>query len=150
MQIRRKLEKVRNGVKRNFRYGLLSHQHWTQQKQKHDYKAFHGSLLTSGSRIPKMGLFVWAPTITQFFWYRDRVRQTVDRALERTDLTNAREPFFENGQIFRVAIEHRFMHAETLAYMFHWLDYELKRDPAGLGAGTANGRNGGTPVTRRS
>src|SRR5205823_9046016 len=24
------------------------------------------------------------------------------------------------------AIEHRLMHAETLAYMFHWLSYEMK------------------------
>src|SRR5262249_26324037 len=41
---------------------------------------------------------------------------------------NPTEPYVESGQIFRVAIEHRLMHAETLAYMFHWLDYEVKRE----------------------
>jgi ergothioneine biosynthesis protein EgtB len=34
--------------------------------------------------------------------------------------------------MFHVAIEHRLMHAETLAYMFHWLPYESKCRPAGL------------------
>jgi len=32
-----------------------------------------------------------------------------------------------DDQIFWAAIEHRLMHAETLAFMLHWLPYELKR-----------------------
>jgi gamma-glutamyl hercynylcysteine S-oxide synthase len=66
------------------------------------------------------------PGIEEILSYRDRVRRTVDELLERATLSRGAEPFVENGQIFRVAIEHRLMHAETLAYMFHWLPYEMK------------------------
>ena len=67
------------------------------------------------------------PGVEEIISYRDRTRAAVD------DILNRATP--ANGQIFRVAIEHRLMHAETLAYMFHWLDYELKRErpPAALG-----------------
>ena len=58
--------------------------------------------------------------------YRDRVRSTVDDLLGCATLANAPQPFVDNGQIFRVAIEHRLMHAETLAYLLHWLPYEMK------------------------
>src|SRR5438876_5291995 len=56
------------------------------------------------------------PRLEQVLSYRDHVRPAVDRLLERATFTNAAERFVENGQIFRVAIEHRLMHAETLAY----------------------------------
>ena len=70
------------------------------------------------------------PAIEEIISYRNRVRATVDDLLEHATFTNSSQPFVENGQIFHVAIEHRLMHAETLAYMFHWLDYSLKRRPA--------------------
>jgi ergothioneine biosynthesis protein EgtB len=70
------------------------------------------------------------PAIEHVLAYGSRVRATVDDLLERATFDNSAEPFVENGQIFHVAIEHRLMHAETLAYMFHWLPYELKRPPA--------------------
>ncbi len=34
-----------------------------------------------------------------------------------------------NGLVFQVAIEHRLMHRETLAYMYHWLPLERKIKP---------------------
>jgi formylglycine-generating enzyme required for sulfatase activity len=61
--------------------------------------------------------------------------------LDKTTFSNSAQPFTENGQIFHVAIEHRFMHAETMAYMWHWLDYGLKKIPGGQAAGK-NGGNG--------
>jgi ergothioneine biosynthesis protein EgtB len=67
------------------------------------------------------------PSVKEILSYRDRVRFAVDDVLDRATLQNAKESFVQNGLIFRVAIEHRFMHAETLAYMFHWLRYDLKR-----------------------
>src|ERR1035441_3102793 len=55
--------------------------------------------------------------------YRDRGRQTLDRALE-TAPDDDEDSF---GQLLHVAIEHRLMHAETLAYMFHQLPFERKK-----------------------
>ena len=72
------------------------------------------------------------PRLEQVLSYRDHVRPAVDRLLERATFTNAAERFVENGQIFRVAIEHRLMHAETLAYLLHWLPYEMKRRDSSL------------------
>jgi ergothioneine biosynthesis protein EgtB len=73
------------------------------------------------------------PSIPEILSYRNRVRETVDDLLSGVDFGDSVQPFVSNGQIFHVAIEHRWMHAETLAYMFHWLDYDLKR-PSGPGA----------------
>jgi iron(II)-dependent oxidoreductase len=69
------------------------------------------------------------PAVAEILTYRDRVRATVDSVLSRATFTNSSQPFVENAQIFHVAIEHRLMHVETLTYMFHWLDYSLKRPP---------------------
>ncbi len=81
------------------------------------------------------------PRIEEILSYRDRIRQAVDGILETATFTNASQPFVENGQIFRVIIEHRLMHAETLAYMLHWLPYEMKR-------GDASSVNRDAPVPR--
>ena len=49
-----------------------------------------------------------------------RIRSSVDDCLQRAD----------DLQMFLVGIEHRLMHAETVTYMMHWLDYALKTPPA--------------------
>jgi len=60
--------------------------------------------------------------------YNRHTRETVDRVLADVP-----------AQIAQVAIEHRLMHAETLAYLIHNLAYSQKRSP--------NGRqNGGSPA----
>jgi gamma-glutamyl hercynylcysteine S-oxide synthase len=71
------------------------------------------------------------PGLEEILSYRDRIRSAVDDLLDRAKFANASQPFVDNGQIFRVAIEHRLMHAETLAYLFHWLPYEMKRGISG-------------------
>jgi ergothioneine biosynthesis protein EgtB len=71
------------------------------------------------------------PSLDKILSYGRQVRSTVDRLLERATFVNSAQKFMENGQIFRVAVEHRLMHAETLAYMLHWLPYDLKRRNAG-------------------
>ena len=58
--------------------------------------------------------------------YSTRVRQSIDECLEKTSLTDANEPLLHRGLILHVAIEHRLMHAETLAYMLHQLPLERK------------------------
>src|SRR6185503_20308701 len=57
--------------------------------------------------------------------YGQRVRSEIDRALANADLSR-----LEDGKLLHVAIEHRLMHAETLAYLFHQLDPVHKRRPS--------------------
>jgi formylglycine-generating enzyme required for sulfatase activity len=58
------------------------------------------------------------PTLKQVRGYCSRVRRELDDSLEKVP-----------DQFLNVAIEHRMMHAETLAYLFHNLPYESKREP---------------------
>ena len=55
--------------------------------------------------------------------YNAGVRDAVDECLERADFEDRR---LDTARIFHVAIEHRLMHAETLAYAIHRLPLELK------------------------
>jgi ergothioneine biosynthesis protein EgtB len=57
--------------------------------------------------------------------YRNRVRQALDGTLETAPLPDAGEGSF--GHLLNIAIEHRLMHAETLAYMFHQMPFERKK-----------------------
>jgi gamma-glutamyl hercynylcysteine S-oxide synthase len=59
------------------------------------------------------------PAEAQIERYRNRIRTTLDAAL--TDLG------FSDALLLNVAIEHRLMHAETLAYMLHQLPLDRKR-----------------------
>jgi len=58
------------------------------------------------------------PSLEHIYHYRDRVREELDRAIDAT-----------NDQLLNVAIEHRLMHAETLAYIFHQMSVEKKTGP---------------------
>lgn len=60
------------------------------------------------------------PTIEQVRAYVDRCRKRVDEVLDRAP-----------EEIVYMALEHRQMHLETLAYMFHNFGYDLKRMPPG-------------------
>ena len=50
------------------------------------------------------------------------MRNRLDRALER-------DPDIEDPRLLDVAIEHRLMHAETLAYLLHQLPHDRKIAP---------------------
>jgi iron(II)-dependent oxidoreductase len=56
------------------------------------------------------------PSLAQVHGYVGRVRNTLDGALDG----------FGDTMLLNVAIEHRLMHAETLAYMLHQLPFEDK------------------------
>ncbi|HLY60912.1 MAG TPA: SUMF1/EgtB/PvdO family nonheme iron enzyme [Terriglobia bacterium] len=58
--------------------------------------------------------------------YNARTRQTIDAAIERSSFADLNQPLSQNGLALQVAIEHRLMHAETLAYMLHQLPLERK------------------------
>jgi iron(II)-dependent oxidoreductase len=56
--------------------------------------------------------------------YNQRLRDTLDEQLAALDLGDER--FAETARLLNVAIEHRLMHAETLAYMLHQLPTDRK------------------------
>jgi ergothioneine biosynthesis protein EgtB len=80
-------------------------------------------------RLPSDQPADW-PALDEVYAYRERTRKAIDACL--ADLTQGAEPqrraaqVVEDGRLLHVAIEHRLMHAETLAYMFHQLPRERK------------------------
>jgi gamma-glutamyl hercynylcysteine S-oxide synthase len=60
------------------------------------------------------------PTLDRVNAYVERCRKSVDENLERAP-----------EDVVYMALEHRLMHLETLAYMFHNFPYEMKKDPEG-------------------
>jgi len=59
--------------------------------------------------------------------YTRQVRQRLDEVIRRASFVDPRLPLFREGYILHAAIEHRLMHAETLAYMLHQLPLGRKR-----------------------
>ncbi len=71
------------------------------------------------------------PSLPQVSVYAQRVRQTLDNGLlEALSSANSRREFALE-LLLNVAIEHRLMHVETLAYMLHQLPLDRKIRPAG-------------------
>jgi iron(II)-dependent oxidoreductase len=68
------------------------------------------------------------PDVSEISSYNQRVRKMVDDFLEAVDFEASED--LQNGLVFQVAVEHRLMHAETLAYMLHWLSLDCKISPA--------------------
>ncbi len=63
------------------------------------------------------------PRLSQIERYKKEVRHLLDGAMQAGDFQRAQHPA---ETLLNVAIEHRMMHAETLAYMFHQLPFERK------------------------
>ena len=74
--------------------------------------------------------------------YVRRIREALDAQLEAAVLSESGNGF-SSSQLLNVAVEHRLMHAETLAYMFHQLPLDQKvRQPTQPGSAVA------VPTTR--
>lgn len=71
------------------------------------------------------------PRIAEINAYSARVRDEVDRILESDLHGSGGDWRYQREVILNVAIEHRLMHAETLAYMLHRLSPERKAAPHG-------------------
>ncbi len=69
------------------------------------------------------------PPITDAREYVARIRQVLDKGLESRMSSETPEREFPLTQLLQVAIEHRLMHAETLAYMLHQLPLDRKNPP---------------------
>ena len=61
--------------------------------------------------------------------YVRRVRMAIDDGIDRFDAAQPSDFEFPPSQLLNVAIEHRLMHAETLAYMLHQLPFSKKLAP---------------------
>ena len=81
-----------------------------------------------GGGLPDDAPGDWPP-VDAVHAYKQRVRSAVDDALARTDFTESDD--LDRGLVFEVAVEHRLMHVETLAYMLHWLPAGSKAPPRG-------------------
>jgi gamma-glutamyl hercynylcysteine S-oxide synthase len=71
------------------------------------------------------------PSVERVREYVQRTRRTIDEGIDRLDASLQREFAFPPSQLLNVAVEHRLMHAETLAYMFHQLPFDKKLAPYG-------------------
>jgi ergothioneine biosynthesis protein EgtB len=76
------------------------------------------------------------PAIEQIRAYARDTRAQIDAKLADLDLPDDAPATEAGAQLLNVAIEHRLMHVETLAYMFHQLPFEQKvsqpRQPAAV------------------
>jgi ergothioneine biosynthesis protein EgtB len=70
------------------------------------------------------------PRLPEIAAYNHRVRHEIDRILSESKQGSASFWKYSSEIILNAAIEHRLMHAETLAYMLHQLPYERKIVPS--------------------
>jgi ergothioneine biosynthesis protein EgtB len=70
------------------------------------------------------------PQLAEVNAYNFRVREKLDHILERSNPVSNRHWQFPEDTILNVAIEHRLMHAETLAYMLNQLPVERLIPPS--------------------
>ncbi|MDR5839020.1 SUMF1/EgtB/PvdO family nonheme iron enzyme [Caballeronia sp. LZ034LL] len=71
------------------------------------------------------------PTLDEVRAYRDTLRAAIDACFDPVELATAPlSPDDSPAQLLEVAIEHRLMHAETLAYMLHQLPVDRKIAPS--------------------
>jgi iron(II)-dependent oxidoreductase len=71
------------------------------------------------------------PSLERVHEYAQRVRKELDERLERLQFSRAASQSVKSSSqlLLNVAIEHRLMHAETLAYMLHQLPLDRKIHP---------------------
>lgn len=71
------------------------------------------------------------PRLPEIDGYNLRIRQELDKILSDSSQDSASRWLYPRETVLNVAIEHRLMHAETLAYMLHQLPVERKIPPPG-------------------
>ncbi|MGD1210407.1 MAG: SUMF1/EgtB/PvdO family nonheme iron enzyme [Candidatus Acidiferrales bacterium] len=84
-----------------------------------------------GGGLPTDGPNEW-PSIAQVKEYNRLGRQRLDDRLHGFQALRSSVPALADGTLLHVAIEHRMMHAETLAYLLHNLPVERKICPGGV------------------
>ena len=87
------------------------------------------------------------PRLTEISAYNLRVREKIDDILKSHSQASASHWQYPQDVILNVAIEHRLMHAETLAYMLHQLSPDRKIVPHGYRA--VDSHRSGPPIIAR-
>ena len=113
-----------------FYIGHLEAFDWNLLREPLGLETFHSSLdrLFAFGIDPPVGQMPqdrptdW-PSMAEVRAYNQRVRERLDAELGRAP-----------EQLLHVALEHRLMHAETLAYLLHGLPFDAKRAPGADGA----------------
>ena len=85
------------------------------------------------------------PAIAEVERYNRQVRARLDERLRDPSVTRAMASSPEIGTLLQVAIEHRLMHAETLAYLLHNLPLhkKLRADRTGRRCAARSGSKAG-------
>jgi iron(II)-dependent oxidoreductase len=78
-----------------------------------------------GGGLPDDPPSAW-PSRSKVERYNRRLRSAIDEQLIKLSFDDPGKPLFRDGFLLQVAIEHRLMHAETLAYMLHQLPLDRK------------------------
>ena len=119
-----------------FDYNLIAKNTFAETPFRPEFdKLFAFGIDPVGGGLPNEPPSAW-PKLEDVLEYRRLTRDAVDRLLERADVTRPDEG---HGQRFEVAIEHRLMHAETLAYLIHQLPHDRKIPLRDAIAGMASG-----------
>jgi iron(II)-dependent oxidoreductase len=71
------------------------------------------------------------PSIARVERYNRQIRERLDESLHSPRASYPSVPALADGTLLHVAIEHRLMHAETIAYLLHSLPAERKMPQAG-------------------
>jgi ergothioneine biosynthesis protein EgtB len=87
------------------------------------------------------------PRLAEISAYNLRVREKIDDILKSHSQASASHWQYPQDVILNVAIEHRLMHAETLAYMLHQLSPDRKIVPHGYRA--VDSHRSGPPIIAR-
>jgi gamma-glutamyl hercynylcysteine S-oxide synthase len=107
-----------------FDHNLLAPDLGLEALQPHFDRLFAFGIDPVGGGLPTDKPSDW-PALKEVRRYRDRVRERLDgRIAEPAAVSDG-----HRAQLLQVAIEHRLMHAETLAYMFHKLPLDRKITP---------------------
>ena len=111
-----------------FDWNLLSGRRWACSRKTPEFdKLFAFGIDPVGGGLPTDMPADW-PNIAQVEKYNRGVRERLDRRASRDPRASVgrRSRMIADGTLLHVAIEHRLMHAETLAYLLHNLPVEKK------------------------
>lgn len=112
-----------------FDWNLLSESLGLESDEAEFDKLFAFGIDPVDGGLPKDTPKDW-PTISRVEKYNADIRRRLDGALFHPSKSLASNPALVDGTLLHVAIEHRLMHAETLAYLLHSLAPEKKNAPS--------------------
>lgn len=87
------------------------------------------------------------PSLEEVVAYRDRVRAAILESVEAVSYLDGDHVMARGGRVFRMVLEHEYMHQETLLYMVQQLPIDKKRRPKNLPALTFHPARPSEPIS---